>query len=80
MGQKIPEHTRYSLLQPTLEINPSHPVIVKLNKLRTSNPELASLVSKQLFSNALVIAGLVDDPRTIVTNMNALLEKALEKH
>lgn len=77
---QIPEHTRYSLLQPTLEINPSHPVIVKLNKLRTSNPDLAALVSQQLFSNALVVAGLVDDPRTVVTNMNELLEKALEKH
>ncbi|XP_018017641.1 heat shock protein 75 kDa, mitochondrial [Hyalella azteca] len=77
---QIPEHTRFSLLQPTLEINPSHPVIVKLNKLRTSNPDLAALVAKQLFSNALVIAGLVDDPRTVVTNMNALLEKALDKH
>uniref|UniRef100_A0A6A7FR49 Heat shock protein 75 kDa n=2 Tax=Hirondellea gigas TaxID=1518452 RepID=A0A6A7FR49_9CRUS len=77
---QIPEHTRFSLLQPTLEINPNHPIIVKLNSLRNSNPELAELVSKQLFTNALVVAGLVDDPRTVVTNMNALLEKALVKH
>lgn len=34
----------------------------------------------QLFSNAMVAAGLVDDPRTVVTNMNYLLTLALEKH
>ena len=40
----------------------------------------SNVFSHQLFSNALVVAGLVDDPRTIVTDMNQLLEKALEKH
>lgn len=34
----------------------------------------------QLFSNAMVAAGLVEDPRTVVTNMNDLLTLALEKH
>ncbi|XP_050722612.1 heat shock protein 75 kDa, mitochondrial-like [Eriocheir sinensis] len=77
---QIPEETRYSLLQPQLEINPSHPIIVKLNGLRSSNPRLAELTAKQLFSNAMVVAGLVEDPRTVLTTMNELLELALEKH
>jgi hypothetical protein len=34
----------------------------------------------QLFSNAMVAAGLVEDPRTVVTHMNDLLTLALEKH
>lgn len=34
----------------------------------------------QLFANAMVGAGLADDPRTLLTTMNALLTKALEKH
>lgn len=77
---QIPEETRYSLLQPQLEINPNHPIIMKLNGLRDSNPRLAELTAKQLFSNAMVLAGLVEDPRTVLSSMNELLQLALEKH
>jgi len=77
---QIPESQRYALLCPQLEINPSHPIIMKLNVLRTSDPGLADLLANQLFSNALVTAGLVDDARSLVTNLNTLLEKVLEKH
>jgi len=34
----------------------------------------------QLFSNAMLSAGLVEDPRTLLTSMNELLTLALEKH
>lgn len=57
-----------------------HPIIKKLYKLKTNNPELGDLLIKQLFSNAMVGAGLADDPRTLLTTMNDLLVKALEKH
>ncbi|KAK4317906.1 hypothetical protein Pmani_011043 [Petrolisthes manimaculis] len=77
---QIPEESRYSLLQPQLEINPTHPIIVKLNSLRQSNPRLAELTAKQLFNNAMVVAGLVEDPRTVLSSMNELLQLALEKH
>ena len=61
-------------------MNPSHPLIKKLNELRTSNPQLAILVAEQMFANSMVSAGLVEDPRTILKHMNELLEKTLEKH
>ncbi|XP_063606991.1 heat shock protein 75 kDa, mitochondrial-like isoform X1 [Penaeus indicus] len=77
---QVSEEARYSLLQPQLEINPNHPVIVKLNSLRETNPRLAELTAKQLFNNGMVLAGLVDDPRTVLSSMNELLELALEKH
>lgn len=51
-----------------------------MNELRASNPKLASLVTEQLFANAMVSAGLVEDPRTILRSMNEMLEAALEKH
>ena len=35
-------------------MNPSHPLIKKLNSLRTSNPQLAILVAEQLFANSMV--------------------------
>lgn len=74
------QEERYRLLQPTLEINPSHPLIKKLNTLQTNNPDLGRLVLEQLYDNAMIHAGLVDDPRTMVDRLNELLEKALDKH
>jgi len=79
-GANFSEEQRYTILQPQFEINPAHPIIKKLNELRSSNPQLAILITDQLFANAMVSAGLVEDPRTMLKSMNELLEKALEKH
>jgi len=57
-----------------------HPIIKKLNKLRESDKDLAQLIAKQLFANAMVGAGLAEDPRMLLTNMNTLLSRALEKY
>jgi TNF receptor-associated protein 1 len=58
-----------------LEINPAHPLIVKLNGLRQSNPDLASLVARQILDNSLIAAGFVEDPRAMVKRIYSLLEK-----
>ena len=79
-GANFSEEQRFNILQPTLEINPEHPIIKKLQDLKTSNPKLATLVTEQLFANAMVSAGLVDDPRTILKSMNEMITLALEKH
>ena len=79
-GANFSEEQRYNILQPQLEINIEHPIMKKLSEMKTSNPKLATLVTEQLFANAMVSAGLVDDPRTILKNMNELLSMALEKH
>ncbi|XP_017110041.2 heat shock protein 75 kDa, mitochondrial isoform X1 [Drosophila bipectinata] len=79
-SHQVPEQNRFALLQPELEINPKHPIIKKLNKLRESDQELAQLIAKQLFANAMVGAGLAEDPRMLLTNMNTLLTRALEKY
>ncbi|EAT48688.1 AAEL000301-PA [Aedes aegypti] len=79
-SHNMSEEHRYALLQPQLEINPKHPIIKKLHKLTTTDPELAELLARQLFSNAMVGAGLVEDPRMLLTSMNDLLEKVLDKH
>jgi TNF receptor-associated protein 1 len=78
-GTNFSEEQRFTILQPQFEMNPSHPLIKKLNGLRTSNPQLAILVAEQLFANSMVSAGLVEDPRTMLKTMNELLEQALEK-
>ncbi|KAL7010873.1 hypothetical protein ACKWTF_013988 [Chironomus riparius] len=78
-SHQLTEDNRYALLQSHLEINPRHPIIKKLHKLTTTDEKLASLLAQQLFSNAMTVAGLVDDPRLLLTQMNELLIKVLEK-
>lgn len=79
-GSNFTEEQRLNILQPQLEINVNHPIIKKLNEMKSSNSKLAGLVTEQLFANAMVSAGLVEDPRTILKSMNELLSLALEKH
>merc|ERR1712112_321437 len=79
-GSNFTEEQRFTILQPQFELNPAHPIIKKLNNLRGADPQLAILVTEQLFANAMVSAGLVEDPRTMLRSMNDLLERALEKH
>lgn len=79
-SHQLTEDNRYALLQSVLEINPKHPIIKKLHKLITSDEKLASLLAQQIFSNALTTAGLVEDPRLLLSQMNELLIKVLEKH
>ncbi|KAG8506458.1 Heat shock protein 75 kDa, mitochondrial [Galemys pyrenaicus] len=56
-----------------------HALIRKLSQLREHEPELAQLLVDQVYENAMITAGLVDDPRPMVGRLNALLVKALER-
>ncbi|EEC11717.1 heat shock protein, putative [Ixodes scapularis] len=78
--QSFSEEERYRLLEPTLEINPDHPIMAKLKTLRSSDPALAKKLARQVFGNAMVAAGLVDDPRKVTSELNDLLASLLEKH
>jgi molecular chaperone HtpG len=57
-----------------LEINPRHPVIRKLAALRRSDADKAELVAEQLLDNALIAAGLLEDPTRMIARLNRLLE------
>ncbi|XP_063046289.1 heat shock protein 75 kDa, mitochondrial [Engraulis encrasicolus] len=71
---------RAQILQPTLEINTGHDLIKKMHALKDSNSELATLLLDQIYDNAMIAAGLNDDPRPMIARLNDLLTKALEKH
>lgn len=58
-----------------LGINPRHPLIHGLNRLRGTNEEAAKLASVQLFDSALLAAGLMDDPSSYVQRSYEVLEK-----
>ncbi len=63
--------------KPDFEINPDHLIIQKLDGLRRSDATLAKQVGVQLLENAMVAAGLTEDPRAMLGRLNQLLEKLL---
>eukprot|EP00945_MAST-04E_sp_MAST-4E-sp1_P001770 g1770.t1 len=63
-----------------LEINPNHPVTKGMFERRNDDPALAKLVAEQLFDNAMVAAGILDDPRSMIPRVNDLLEKVVRKN
>ncbi|MEY4484267.1 MAG: molecular chaperone HtpG, partial [Verrucomicrobiota bacterium] len=41
------------------------------------NPELSGMLAQQLLDNALLSAGLLDDPHAMINRMHSIMEKAL---
>jgi TNF receptor-associated protein 1 len=66
----------YSVVSLNLEINPRNGLIKALYSMHKKDPELAKAIAEQLMDNSLVTAGLVEDPRLVISNLNKLLEKA----
>jgi len=63
-----------------LEINPKHPIIITLKKLRDGDADKGFLQScvRQIYDNALAEAGLLEDPRNMVERVYTIMERALE--
>jgi len=60
------------------EYNINHPIMKRINVLRFNNEHFAKTVLEQVFDNALIAAGLLDDPRVMLGRLNSILEKSLE--
>jgi molecular chaperone HtpG len=60
-------------LRVNLEINPRHALIARLAATRTAAPEKAALVAEQILDNALISAGLLEDPTRMVSRLYKLL-------
>jgi TNF receptor-associated protein 1 len=58
-----------------LEINTAHKLITSLAALKDKDPETAKLVTEQMFDNALIAAGFLEDPRTMVSRIYKILER-----
>jgi HSP90 family molecular chaperone len=54
-------------------------MVKSLAAARTAQPDLAALAARQLLDNALLSAGLLEDPRDMVQRLNDLLGRALSK-
>ena len=57
-----------------LLLNPRHAVIKHLVAARETKPEVAKLIAEQILDNALIAAGLLDDPQKMVARIYKLLE------
>ncbi|HEY5777624.1 MAG TPA: molecular chaperone HtpG [Terrimicrobiaceae bacterium] len=60
-----------------LEINPNHPMLVGLDGCRKAKPEVSKQVAEQIYDNALIAAGLLEDPQSMLKRINALLEQVV---
>ena len=73
-GLRLEQHM---LPKQVLEVNPAHPVIVKLFAIKETDPALAVVVAEQLLDNSLIAAGLIDDSRTMLPRLSSLLERVV---
>lgn len=62
-----------------LEINPNHPMLVGLETARQERPEVSKQVAEQIYDNALISAGLLEDPQAMLKRINSLLEQLVAK-
>lgn len=60
-----------------LELNPRHPILVRLGGLSTED-ERSALIIDQIYENALLIEGLHPDPASMILRIQKLMETALE--
>ena len=59
-----------------LEINPKHEIISKLREMETSDP-LKSVITEQVYENALLSEGLHPDPVSMIERIQKIIQAAL---
>jgi molecular chaperone HtpG len=64
--------------QPVLEINPTHPLVERLNR-RPDDPRLADWASVLFNEAVLTLGARIDDPTAFVTKLNDLLTALVEQ-
>ena len=61
-------------LRVELHLNPRHPVIKRLVATREARPDVAKLMAEQILDNALIAAGLLEDPQPMIARIYKLME------
>jgi molecular chaperone HtpG len=61
------------------EINLEHPIIVKLNEVKQKDEEFAKMAAEQIYDNALMSAGLLNEYKDMINRTYKILDRALEK-
>jgi len=68
------EETGMGNIPMTLELSPKHHIVTTLHSIKDTNETVARIAVEQLFDNAGIAAGTLDDPRTLLTRLNKVLE------
>merc|ERR1712003_195476 len=58
----------------TLELSASHHIVTTLSAIKEANEAVARIAVEQLFDNACIAAGSLDDPRVLLSRLNKVLE------
>ncbi len=58
-----------------LDLNPRHAIVKKLAETKDTDATKAGLIAEQLYDNAMLAAGLLEDPSAMVQRMYKLLEQ-----
>lgn len=66
----------FELPKKVLELNPKHPIMVKLAGLHSADPKF-DLIAEQIFENTLLVEGLHPDPVSMVKRIQDLIASAL---
>jgi len=65
-----------------LHFNPQHELIRKMYTLSVSSTnedvEMAGVLAEQIFDNAVIAAGLMEDPRSIVQRLNTIMNRMVK--
>ena len=77
MMQMVGDPSLTAMRKHKLEINPTHPIMKGLAALRTVQPERAVVIAEQVFDNAMIAAGLMEDARSMLGRLNAILEQSV---
>lgn len=80
MKDSAPSSSLLDGIPVTLELNPNHFLVDRIIQLINDDAEsndLAQVAVKQLFHNALIAAGLLDNPQLILADLNDLLARLL---
>jgi len=68
------ENDGFNNVPVTLEMSPKHHIVTTLFTILESNEPVARIAVEQLFDNANIAAGTLDDPRTLLSRLNKVLE------
>jgi len=61
----------------TLELSAKHHIITTMYTIKASNETVARIAVEQLFDNACIAAGTLDDPRVLLSRLNKVLEMVI---
>jgi len=68
------ENDGMSNIPMTLELSAKHHIVTTLHTIKDSNEPVARIAVEQLFDNACIAAGTLDDPRVLIGRLNKVLE------